>query len=144
MVPISISYQNNLRCQAAHGPSGDTLLTDAPADNMGQGQTFSPTDLVAAALGTCMATTMAIVARRKGFELPPLEVSVEKEMTDSGPRRIAELTVRIEVPLPEDFEHRAILEHAAVHCPVSKSLHPDVKIPVSILWSKPNAVAHAD
>lgn len=144
MVSISITYQDNLRCQATHGPSGDTLLTDAPADNMGKGEAFSPTDLVATALGTCMATTMAIVAARKGFALPPVRVVVEKSMSDGGPRRVAELKVRLEVPLPAHHEHRAILEHAALACPVSKSLHPEVKVPVEMVWEEDIKAAHGD
>ncbi len=133
-VSISIEYGGELRCEAIHGPSKTSLLTDAPIDNQGKGASFSPTDLVATALGTCMATTMAIVAQRHGVDLRGARVSVVKEMTSEPPRRIAKLTTEIHLPLPATHELRDKLEHAAHTCPVERSLHPDVAVPVTFFW----------
>ncbi len=135
-VHISSTYLGELRCESTHGPSQNKLLTDAPADNMGKGEAFSPTDLVATALGTCMATTMGIFAQRHDIDLRGLAVSVEKEMSKDAPRRIAQLTVALHVPLPASHPHREALERAALTCPVHKSLHPDVQIPVKITWQE--------
>ena len=101
MVKSTGIYLGELNCELTHGPSGQVISTDAPVDNQGRGQAFSPTDLVGAALGTCMATTMAIVARRKGVELDGTTVEVGKEMSGDAPRRISRLTVRIVVPLED-------------------------------------------
>ena len=94
MVKITGEYQGGLHCTAVHGPSGTAINTDAPKDNQGRGESFSPTDLVATALATCAATTMAIVARRHGVDLAGLKDEVTKEMSGEGPRRIARLAVR--------------------------------------------------
>ncbi len=134
-VHISTTYLGDLRCEATHGPSSMNLLTDAPVDNMGKGESFSPTDLVATALGTCMATTMGIYAKRQDIDLGRIAVSVEKEMTKESPRRIAQLTVELRVPLPESHAHREALERAALTCPVAKSLHADVAMPVRFVWN---------
>ncbi len=136
MVQIDITYQGDLRCQAKHAPSGTLLLTDAPVDNMGKGESFSPTDLVATALGTCMLTTMGIVAQRKNIDISGSTVSVTKEMVTAPLRRIGRLGVTIHVPhdLSEDDQKR--LEHAAHSCPVHKSMHPDVQMPVTFKWGK--------
>lgn len=134
MVEINVSYEGDLRCRAIHGPSGTELITDAPQDNMGKGESFSPTDLMATALATCIATTMGIVARRKGFELPEMKLHVEKHMTTEGPRMIARLPVKIWVPLPADHPERKLLEAAAHGCPVHRSLHPDVDKPIEFFW----------
>ena len=134
MVEISISYEGQLRCTALHGPSGTTIHTDAPKDNMGKGEAFSPTDLVATALGSCMLTTMAISAARHNIPFEGATSRVGKEMVTTPLRRIGQLTVEIVVPkeLPPDDERR--LRAAALACPVHKSLHPDVKIPVTFFW----------
>ncbi len=136
MVQIDITYQGDLRCQAKHGPSGTTLLTDAPVDNMGKGESFSPTDLVATALGTCMLTTMGIVAQRKNIDIPGSTVSVTKEMVTPPLRRIGRLGVTIHVPHDLSEEDRKRLEHAAHSCPVHKSMHPDVQMPVTFKWGR--------
>ena len=133
-VHISTTYRGGLRCEATHGPSQRTLLTDAPVDNMGKGESFSPTDLVATALVTCMATTIGIYAQRNDIDLTGLAVSVEKEMSKDAPRRIVQLTVELRVPLPESHPHREALESAAINCPVAKSVHPDMALPVRFLW----------
>lgn len=138
MVEITAVYEGQLHCTAAHGPSGATLPTDAPKDNMGKGEAFSPTDLVATALGTCMLTTMAIVARRHEIELAGARVRVTKEMVAQPTRRIGTLGVEIvlaNADLGDDDRKR--LENAALHCPVHRSLHPDVQIPVTFRWGEP-------
>jgi uncharacterized OsmC-like protein len=134
-VQIEISYTGELRCTATHGPSSQTLITDAPVDNHGKGESFSPTDLVATALGTCMLTIMGIFAQRHEIDLRGTMVSVTKEMTVLPPRRIAKLTSEIRVRLPADHPHRAALERVALTCPVQQSLHPDVEKPVHFVWN---------
>jgi putative redox protein len=134
MVSITLRYEGGLHCAAIHGPSGAGLATDAPRDNQGLGEAFSPTDLVATALGTCVVTTMAIVARRKGQDLPAVTAEVEKHMTTEGPRRIAKVVTRLTIPLPADHPERALLEAAARACPVHQSLHPDVAKEISFAW----------
>ncbi len=135
MVEIQIQYLGDLRCEAAHGPSEKTLLTDAPVDNCGRGESFSPTDLVATALGTCIVTTMGIFAQRHGIDLSGAKVTVQKEMTSVPTRRIARLASELILPLPPTHPHREALERAALTCPVHQSLHPDVEKPVSFVWS---------
>ncbi|WP_038171870.1 OsmC family protein [Verrucomicrobium sp. BvORR106] len=135
MVEVNVTYDGGLRCRAKHGPSGVELTTDAPKDNMGKGEAFSPTDLVATALATCIATTMAIVANRKGYDLPPMTVHVEKHMTSAPPRRIERLPVVVTIPLPEDHPDRELLEGAGRGCPVHRSLHPDVQAPIEFVWN---------
>jgi uncharacterized OsmC-like protein len=133
-ISISVDYQGDLRCQAAHGPSGNHLITDAPTDNHGKGESFSPTDLVATALATCMATVMGIKARQKGYDLTGMKVSVEKHMSEDSPRRIVRLPLTIEVPLPESHPDRKLLEATALACPVHHSVHPDIDKPVTFVW----------
>ena len=136
MVEIDIVYQGKLRCQSTHEPSGATLLTDAPKDNNGEGAAFSPTDLVATALGTCMMTIMGMVAERDGIDLSGTTVQVVKEMSSSPPRRISKLTVQFTVPVSVSEVHRQKLHNAAMTCPVHKSLHPDVEVGVTFNWSE--------
>jgi putative redox protein len=135
MVPQTLTYEGELRCVATHGPSGSHILTDAPTDNMGRGEAFSPTDLVATALGTCIATTLAIVAQRKGFEIKGLTATVEKHMNPVPPRRIAKLVIHVRVPLPPDHELREFLERAGRGCPVHLSLHPETVQEISFEWA---------
>jgi putative redox protein len=133
MVQISIDYTGNLHCNATHGPSGTLLATDAPLDNQGKGESFSPTDLVATALGTCIATTMAIVAERHGVELRGITVQVSKEMADA-PRRIGRLTTEVHIPLPADHPQRELLEKTALGCPVHRSLAAEMERPTEFFW----------
>ncbi len=133
MVKVSINYTGHLHCDAVHGPSQVKIATDAPADNQGKGEAFSPTDLVATALGTCMATTMAIVAERHGVELKGTTVSVSKEMA-SDPRRIGCLTIEVHLPLPADHPQRKLLEETALGCPVNRSLAAEMKRPTEFFW----------
>jgi putative redox protein len=132
-VEISIEYLGNLRCKATHGPSKSRLLTDAPTDNHGKGEMFSPTDLVATALGTCMLTIMAIAAQNSAIDLSGTTVHVTKEMTPP-PRRIGKLTVKFKVPAKLTQEQRDKMQRAAMTCPVHKSMHPDVQMPIEFEW----------
>ena len=120
MVNISIKYTGDLHCDATHGPSQSKIATDAPTDNKGKGEAFSPTDLVATALGTC--TTVGIKAQELGIDLRGMTVSVQKEMSKDGPRRIVALPSEVHIPLPPDSPHREVLEQTALNCPVHKSL----------------------
>lgn len=133
MVAIQMEYQGDLHCRAVHGPSGTELNSDAPKDNQGRGESFSPTDLVATALGTCMLTTMGILARTLGIDMTGATATVEKEMTPP-PRRIGRLTVRIKMPRVLSPEDQLKLERAAHTCPVQKSIHPDLETPITFTW----------
>jgi putative redox protein len=133
-VVITGTYKGDLRCEATHGPSGKTLVTDAPADNMGKGETFSPTDLVATALGTCILTTMAIVATRRGIDFSTASFSVEKHMVADPERRIGRLPVTIRMPASISPENRAVLERTAHTCPVHKSLGERVDAPIAFVY----------
>ena len=135
MVEMTASYLGGLRCEAVHGPSGGTFLTDAPVDNHGRGEAFSPTDLLAAALGTCMLTVMGIYAERHGISLAGARASMQKEMTSEGVRRIRRISVRIELPVSSEHTHRLALERAALSCPVHQSLHPEIEKPVEFVWN---------
>jgi uncharacterized OsmC-like protein len=134
MVEISIKYLGDLRCEARHEPSGTVITTDAPVDNEGRGESFSPTDLAATSLGACMLTIMGIAARKQGVDLGDTQVKVLKEMTPKPPRRIAKLTVVFTIPLPASHEKRAILEEAARNCPVHLSLDPGVEQEMRFDW----------
>lgn len=130
MVQINITYEGGLHCSATHLPSGTILSTDAPVDNQGKGESFSPTDLVATALGTCMATTMDIYARRKEIDIFGMRITVKKEMTTSAPRRIAKLETEIWLPLPLAADPERLLEKVALGCPVHQSLRDEVEKPI--------------
>lgn len=138
MATIHIDYLGGLRTDCAHLQSGMHLHTDAPTDNQGRGEAFSPTDLVANALGTCIITTMAIFARRDGIDLTGSALDVTKIMTSQPPRRIARIEIDLTLratPLPDD-NTRAQLEKIAHTCPVAISLHPNVEQVVSIRWEE--------
>ena len=135
MVHLSSVYEGGLRCRATHAPSGTSLVTDAPVDNHGKGESFSPTDLVATALGACMMTIMGIVAERHGVNLVGMKAETVKEMTKEPPRRIASLRTRLTIPLPADHPQRAALEQAAHTCPVHKSLHPEIDAAIEFVWA---------
>ena len=134
MVHSDITYLGGLRCEAVHGPSGTKILTDAPVDNHGKGEAFSPTDLMATSLGLCMATIIGIAAERHGVELKGMTVGVDKMMSTDTPRRIARIAVVFKIPLPPDHPQRKLLEAAALACPVHHSLHPDVVKDVTFEW----------
>jgi len=137
MIDIDVIYEGQLHCDATHRPSGATLATDAPVDNHGRGESFSPTDLVGAALGTCMATVMGIHARKQKLPLEGARLNVQKFMTTSPPRRIAKLAVRIEMPESArsiDAATRGELEHIANTCPVRLSVLDAIDVPVEFVW----------
>lgn len=135
-VEISIVYEGGLHCSAVHGPSRQEVGTDAPVDNGGKGAAFSPTDLVATALGTCMVTIMGLVARRDNLDIDGLKVRVLKEMVADPVRRIGSLKTQLVFPAGKTLSpaDRAKLEAAAKACPVKQSLHPDVKIPLEFVY----------
>jgi len=134
MVTITGEYQGDLHCTAAHGPSGNTLVTDAPKDNQGRGEAFSPTDLVATAFATCIATTMAIAARPHGVDLSGLRYKVTKEMSADAPRRISRLVVHLTMPPSARQAPAGLLEKAAHACPVHQSLAPGVERTLTFHW----------
>ena len=134
MVKIDIIYEGNLHCRLKHGPSGQEIMTDAPVDHMGKGEFFSPTDLAAAALGSCMMTVMAISAQKHSIELKGTKVEVAKEMINEPVRRIDKLTVQFFMPKGLEPSKRLLLERAAHSCPVYKSFHPDVEIAISFQY----------
>lgn len=135
MVKITGEYQGDLHCTATHGPSGTVLNTDAPKDNQGRGAAFSPTDLTATSLATCIATTMAIVARKHGLELHGLRYEVTKEMSADAPRRIVRLATQLWMPIPETHALAKTLAAVAQNCPVHHSLSPAIERPVTFHWA---------
>ncbi|MDE1162742.1 MAG: OsmC family protein [Acidobacteriaceae bacterium] len=135
MVKISLEYEGQLHCKTVHEPSGTVLFTDAPKDNQGLGESFSPTDLVATGLASCILTTMAIQARTLGIDMDGATATVEKEMSAAPPRKIARLAVKVQITKPVDELNRVKLERAAHTCPVHRSLHPEVDAPIEISWA---------
>ena len=133
-VRIDCEYLGDLRVRATHAPSGTVLLTDAPVDNHGKGESFSPTDLTATSLATCVMTILGIQAKGLGLDFRGLRVEVEKHMTAQPPRRIAKLEATVHMPagVPEDLRERLV--RAANACPVKQSLHPDVEIALTWVW----------
>ena len=131
----TILYQGNLRCHATHLPSNSVIETDAPTDNRGKGENFSPTDLVCTALATCIITTMAMKATDMGIELKETTVAVKKHMA-AEPRRIAKIEVVITFPKSLGLEEKdkTILQRVGDNCPVAKSLHPDIVIGTTYHW----------
>ena len=140
MVQIDTEYVSDLRCVAEHVPSGVTLNTDTPEDNHGEGRSFSPTDLIATALGTCIATILGIQADKHDVDLEGTEVTVEKQMA-SDPRRIDSLRTEVTMPAALDEQIRTRLERAARHCPVDESIHPDIDAPIIFHWPEETPVA---
>jgi putative redox protein len=127
MATMKINYTGNLRTEAIHIKSGSTIITDAPVDNMGKGEAFSPTDLLCASLGTCMLTTMDIAAQKNEFRLHFVSMEVTKVMA-SDPRRVAEILVVMDLSAGKySAEQKEIIEKAALNCPVAKSLHTGLK-----------------
>lgn len=136
MIEITTIYEGELHCSSTHGPSGTQVSTDAPVDNNGRGESFSPTDLVATALGSCMGTIMGIVSQRKNIDISGMKITVGKHMSTDTPRRIVKLEVAIEMPLPGNHPDRKMLESSALSCPVYESIHPDIKVPISWSWGE--------
>jgi putative redox protein len=134
MVEIKVTYSGQLHCSAVHQPSGDIIATDAPLDNNGLGQAFSPTDLLATALGSCMATVIGIVAKRKDIAVEGMAVTVRKFMTEEAPRRIKRLELDLSLPLSSSHPERKLIESAARGCPVHHSIHPDIEVVMNWSW----------
>lgn len=132
---FKVVYSGNLRTECTHLRSGSVIETDAPTDNRGKGERFSPTDLVATALAACIVTTMGIAGDTHGIDIDGTACDVEKIMA-SDPRRIGEIKVYITMPAGKSYseKERLILERAATTCPVAKSLHPDLKESISFVW----------
>ena len=134
MKTSKIKYAGELRTECTHLKSGKTFVTDAPTDNNGKGEAFSPTDTVATALGCCMITIMGIVAEKNNFELGHCKADITKVM-ESNPRRIGEVIVELHLAEGNfSAEQKKILETAALNCPVAKSLHPDLKQTVTFKY----------
>ena len=135
MSTITTVYSGQLRTKATHNASGNSIITDAPLDNNGRGEAFSPTDLVCAALGSCMTTIMGIVANRHELNIDGTRIEITKIMA-AKPRRIAEIILQFTLP-PHNFSEKdkALLENAARTCPVAFSLHPDVKQTVTFKYT---------
>ena len=127
-------YEGHLRTEATHTASGTVIQTDAPVDNHGRGEAFSPTDLVGTALGTCILTTMAIVAERHQVDLVGASFKMEKIMTSEPPRRIAQLTVELHLPAALSEPDRALMERTAHTCPVALSLNPEIRQEVRFVY----------
>jgi uncharacterized OsmC-like protein len=123
---ITGEYTGDKQVRVIHQLSGKSMMTDAPPDNQGKGRDFSPTDLVAAALGSCVMTIISIVAERDGIDIQGMTMRVEKHMS-TEPRRIGEMPLEIHLPKSLEDSQRQTLENAARACPVHKSLHPDIK-----------------
>ncbi|MDA7882554.1 OsmC family protein [Akkermansiaceae bacterium] len=136
MVEITINYDGQLRCISQHGPSSTRLETDAPVDNKGRGESFSPTDLVATALGTCMATIMGIVADQRGIDLAGMRIVVQKEMSADLPRRISALHLQITMPISEGHPDKEVLVQAGLNCPVQHSIHSDIEVQIDWVWAE--------
>ena len=134
MSTSKIIYKNNLRTEAQHIASGQKIITDAPLDNNGKGEAFSPTDLVATALASCMITIMAIAAEKNGINISETSASVKKIM-GTNPRTISDIVIEIKMSKNLALEDRKRLEKAALACPVHKSLHPDMNKEITFSYS---------
>ncbi|MEL6105536.1 MAG: OsmC family protein [Planctomycetota bacterium] len=135
-VEIQAEYVGSLGCRATHGPSHATVSTDAPVDNGGKGESFSPTDLVATALGTCVLTILGLVSERHDLDLSGATVTVTKEMIQKPVRRIGALRTIARIPAEavKDASMRERLEAAALKCPVHQSLHPEIDAPIEFIY----------
>lgn len=134
MVAISVDYLGDLHCKATHIPSSAIIETDAPLDNKGKGENFSPTDLVACAVGTCIATVLGIYAQGKDINLTGMRLEIQKEMTKAPPRRISALDIQVHVPIEVNDSDKLKFEQIAHTCPVTASLNPDIAVKVVFHW----------
>jgi len=132
MVEINTVYEGGLHCKAVHKPSGVTIETDAPVDNRGKGESFSPTDLLATSLAVCYLTTMGIAAEDREINMKGATCRIEKHMSSDAPRRVVKLVAEIIFPAGIPFDKRGILEAVALHCPVSKSLSADIDVDLKL------------
>ena len=133
MATVSCRYSGELRCIATHNRSGAVLTTDAPIDNAGKGEAFSPTDLVATALATCILTIMGITANSRGWSLEGSTADVDKQMTQAGARRVETLRIHLKLPPHLSEEQRMLLQRVAEQCPVKRSL--DTSVHVELIWN---------
>ena len=134
MVQIIVKYEGALRCKVIHEPTGTFFPTDAPLDNNGKGEVVSPTDLCAAALGSCMATIIGMQIEKLGFDLIGMRGEVHKEMSKSKPRRIIKLNTEIRLPVKLDDKAKHTVELAAKTCPVHHSLSSEIEKPICFHW----------
>lgn len=134
MVEMTFLYSGGLHTQATHGPSGSVVETDAPVDNRGKGEAFSPTDLLAASLASCMLTTMALRGEGEGWVVDGATARVEKHMALEPRRRVGRIVVELDMPAGLPEAARAALEQAARGCPVASSLADGVEVDLSIRW----------
>jgi len=134
MVEMTLVYEGGLHARAMHGPSGAAIETDAPVDNQGKGEAFSPTDLLATSLVSCMLTTMAIVGEREGWKLDGARARVEKHMELEPRRRVGRLVVELELPVDLTEVAQRRLEEVARGCPVAASIHPETRIDLTFRW----------
>ncbi len=131
---MTLTYLGELRCEAKHLKSGNTLITDAPTDNNGKGEAFSPTDLLCTSLCSCMMTLMGITANAKLIKLGKVNARIEKIMA-SDPRRVSGINIRFEFQEASLTDReKEILRNAAMTCPVAKSIHPDIEVKVDFIW----------
>lgn len=137
MVEVAVTYEGNLRTLAIHGPSGEKMETDAPKDNGGKGEKFSPTDLVAVALGTCVLTIMGLDAKRQGIDFVGARLLIKKEMQPFPKRMIAKLEIDFFFPSELNAVQQEKLEKAAMNCPVHASLHPSIEQKFNFHWGQP-------
>ena len=133
MPTVSCRYRGELRCEATHHGSGAVLITDAPIDNAGKGEEFSPTDLLATSVATCMLTIMGITAKSRNWSIEGSTANVEKQMTKSGPRKVEKLRVHLKLPQQLSNEQRSLLQRVAEECPVKRSLDPSIHL--ELIWS---------
>ncbi|MCC7524280.1 MAG: OsmC family protein [Chitinophagaceae bacterium] len=131
----SITYKGNLRCEATHLQSSSVIGTDAPTDNRGKGERFSPTDMLCVSLATCMLTTMGIKANDMNLDISHSKADVTKHMA-SDPRRVAKIEVTVSLPKNINEKDRIILERIGNNCPVAKSVHPDIELALIYNWSR--------
>lgn len=135
MVKMDLLYQGDLHCLLTHGPSQAQIVTDAPLDNQGKGAAFSPTDLLGAALGSCILTVMGIAARAHKINMDGAKAHIEKEMVTSPVRRVGKIVVDIQMPAGIAIEKRQTLERVAHTCPVHRSLSPEVEVLINISYN---------
>ena len=133
MPTVSCRYRGELRCEATHHGSGAVLITDAPIDNAGKGEEFSPTDLLATSVATCMLTIMGITAKSRNWSIEGSTAEVDKQMTQSGPRKVEKLRVQLKLPQQLSNEQRSLLQRVAEQCPVKRSLDPSIQL--ELIWS---------
>jgi putative redox protein len=134
MVQMTVKYEGSLRCKVTHEQSGGVLYTDAPLDNNGKGEAASPTDLCAAALGSCIATIIGMQMEQHGVDLTGMRVEVQKEMSKYRPRRIIKLSTEVWLPAQLDEKQKRLVELAAKGCPVHHSLSSEIDKPIVFHW----------